>query len=102
MSTQVAGLMSSISLIVFVIPQNRLFIHVDGIKQHSVETGFKDCESLTYGSSSKEFNCHVYSRLFAHCRKLFILWMDETGHRLEKYHGQHNQGHHLQVIDRMY
>ncbi len=73
MSIQVTGLMSRIYLIVCVIPQNRLSIHVDGIKQHLVETAFKDFESLTHGSSWKEINSHVLNRLFSHHRKLFIL-----------------------------
>lgn len=49
MFNQVVGLMSRISLIISVIPQNRLLIHVDGIEQYPVETIFKyDYESLTH------------------------------------------------------
>ena len=102
MSIQLVGLMSKVSLIVSFIPQNRLFIHVEGIKQHPIETVFKDCESLMRDSSWKEFNCHVDNRLFAHRCKLFILRMEEIGHQIKRYHGQHHQGHHLQVIDRMH
>jgi len=76
----IAGLMSSISLIVSIILQNRFLVHVDGIKQHSVETIFKDCESLTHYSLWKEFNCHVDNKLFSHHCKLFILKMNETCH----------------------
>lgn len=37
MSIQVAGLMSNVSLIASFIPENRLFIHVEGyIKQHRI------------------------------------------------------------------
>ena len=102
MPIQVAGLMSRISLVVSIIPQNRLFIHVDGFKQRPVETIFKDCESLTHGSSWKEFNCHIHNRFFNHLYKLYILQMDGTSHRFKKYHGQHHQGHHFQVVDQMY
>ena len=102
MLNQVSDFMSKVSLIVSVIPQNRLFIQVDGIKKHLVETIFKDCELLTHDSSWKKFNCHVDNRLFAHCRKLFIPQMEETGYRIKKCHGQHHQGHHFQVIDQMY
>ena len=50
MSIEVAGLISSISLIVSIIMKNSLSIHIDGIKHHPVETIFKYCESLTHGS----------------------------------------------------
>ena len=95
MINQVAGLMPRLYFIVFVFPQNRLFIHVDGNKQHPVEIVFKDYESLTHVSSWKEFNFHVYSNLFSHRRKLFILQLEGIGHRQKKCHGQHHQGHHL-------
>ena len=99
----IAGLMSRISLSVSVIPQYRLLIHVNGIEQYLIETIFKDdYESLTHGILWKEINYHVHNRLFAHRRKFFILQMYGTGHRLKMCHGQHYQGHHLQVTDRMY
>jgi len=50
MSIQVVGFISSIPLIVSIIMKNRLSIHIDGIKQHLVETIFKDFESLTHSS----------------------------------------------------
>ena len=54
MSCQVVGLMSKTSLIIFVIPHNRLLIHVISIEQYPVETIFKDdYESLTHGISWK-------------------------------------------------
>jgi len=88
MSTQVVGLMSKTSLIVYVIPQNRLLIHVNGIEQCPIETYFKDdYESLTHGSSWKEINCHVHNRLFNHHRKLFILQKDGTCHQVKKCDG---------------
>lgn len=102
MLNQVTSLMSKVLLIISIISQNRLFIQVYGIKQHPLDIVFKDCESLTHDSSWKEFNCHVDNKLFSHRHKLFVLQMEETGHRSKKCHGQHHQGHHLQVIDRMY
>ena len=87
--------MSKVSLIVSLISQNRLFIHVDGIKQHPVETIFKGYESLTHGSSWKEINFHVNNMLFSHRRKLFIQRMEETGHQIKRYHAQHHQDHHM-------
>jgi len=74
MSTQVVGLMSEMYLIVSVVPQYRLLIHVNGIKQYLVDTIFKDdYESLTHGILWKEINFHVHNRLIDHRRKLFIL-----------------------------
>ena len=103
MSSQVDGLMSKMSLIVSVILQYIFLIHVNSIEQYPIVTVFKDdYESLIHGISWKEINFHVHNRLFSHHRKLCILQMDEMGHRLKRYHGQHHQGHHLQVIDRMY
>jgi len=91
------------SLNISVIPESRLLIPIRCIEQSSTNIVFKDVfESLTHDSSWKEFNCHVDNRLFTHRRKLFILRMEETGHRIERYHGQHDQGHHMQGIDRMY
>ena len=91
------------SLIVSIIRQYTLLIYVNSIEQYPVEIVFKDdYESITHGSSWKETNCHVHKRLFYHCHKLFILQMDETDHRLKRCHGQHHQGHHVQVIDQMY
>ena len=88
MFNQVASLMSRVSLIVSVIPQNRLLIHVDGIKQYPVEYVFKnDYESLTHGSSWKEINYHVHNRLFDHRSKLFIVQMDGTNHLFKMCHG---------------
>jgi len=74
-SSQVASMMSKISLNVSVIPQYRLLVHVNGyIEQYLVETVLKDVyESLTRGTSWKEVNCHVHNRLFNHLRKLYIL-----------------------------
>ena len=73
-SSQVASLMSKMSLIVSIIPQYRLLIHVNGIEQYPVETIFKDdYESLTHGISWKEINFHAHNRLFAHRCNFFIL-----------------------------
>jgi len=91
------------SLIVSVITQNRFLIHVESIEQNPIETFFDDdYESLTHGSSWKEINSHVHNRLFDHRHKLFILQMYGTCQSTKTCHGQHHQGHHLQVIDRMY
>ena len=100
MLNKVAGLMSRISLIVYVITQNRLLIHVNGIEQYPIETVFKDdYESLTHGISWKEINFHVHNRLFNHLRKLCILHIDGTVHRFKMCHDQHHQGHQFQVVD---
>ena len=91
------------SLNILVIQESRLLILIRCIEKSSTNTVFKDVfESLTHDSSWKEFNCHVDIRLFSHRRKLFILRVDETGHRIKKCHGQHHQGLHLQVIDQIY
>ena len=72
--------MRKTSLIISVIPQDRLLIHVKSIEQYHVEIVFEDdYESLTHVISWKEINCHVHNRLFDHHRKLFILQMDGTG-----------------------
>jgi len=50
-SSQVAGMMSKMSLIFFVIPKNRMLIHVKSIEQYPVEIVFKDMyESLIHGT----------------------------------------------------
>jgi len=86
-----------------VIPESRLLIPIRCIEQSFTNIVFKDVsESLTYDSSWKEFNFHVDNRLFAHCRKLIILRMEETSHQIKMFHGQHNQGHRMQMIDRMH
>lgn len=73
-SSQLAGMMSRMSLNVSVTPQNRLLVHVKSIKQYLVEIVFKDVyESLIHGTSWKEVNCHVHNRFFNHLRKLCIL-----------------------------
>ena len=88
------------SLNISVIPKSRLLIPIRCIEQSSTNTVFKDVfESLTHDSLWKEYNFHVDNRLFAHRCKVFILWMEETGHQIKRYHGQHHQGHHMQVID---
>jgi len=87
MSSQVASLMSKVSLIVYIITQKRLLIHVNGSEEYPVQTIFKDdYESLTHGSSWEEINCLVHKRLFNHRRKLFILQMDAIGHQIKMCH----------------
>lgn len=50
-SSQIVGLMSKMSLIVFLIPQYRLLIHVNSIEQYPIETIFKYIyESLIHGT----------------------------------------------------
>ena len=91
------------SLSISDILESRLLKSIRYVEQSSTKNIFKDVfESLTHDSLWKEYNCHVDNRLFAHHRKLFILWMEETGHQIKRYHGQHHQGHHMQVIDRMH
>lgn len=91
------------SLIFLVIPRNRLLIHVKSIEQYPVEIVFKDVyESLIHGISWKEINFHDHNRLFNHLCKFFILLMDGKAHQFKMCHGQHYQGRHFQVIDRLY
>jgi len=90
------------SLNILVIPESRLLIPIRCIEQSSTNTVFKDVsKSLTHDSSWKESNCHVDNRLFTHRHKLIIMQMEETGHRIKMYHGQHRQGHRMQMNDQM-
>ena len=87
MSSQVVGLMSRMSFIVSIVPQNILLIHDNGIQQYHVEIVFKDdYGSLIHGVSWKEINCHVHNRFFGHPHKLYILQVEGTDHRFKMCH----------------
>lgn len=79
------------SLSISVTPESRLLIPIRCVQKSSTNTIFRDVfESLTHDSLWKEYNFHVDNRVFAHHHKLFILQMEEIGHQIERYHGQHH------------